>query len=76
MGYRVSRHWLPPSIIKPQVISVQLGALFQILAVSLLKLILAATDFASSFQAFIELTLNSLSVTALFGLFGSSLSGY
>ena len=52
------------------------GALFQILAVSLLKLILAATDFASSFQAFIELTLNSQSVTALFGLFGSSLSGY
>ena len=51
------------------------GALFQSLAVSLLKLTLAATDLASSFQSLMELGLSSLSVIALSGLLGSSFSG-
>ena len=46
---------------------------FLIVSGALFKLNLAATDLASSFQVFIELT---LSVTTLFGLFDSSLSGY
>ena len=52
------------------------GATFQSLAQSLLKLILAAAVFASSFHILIELVLMTLSVTALFGLFGSSFKGY
>ena len=48
------------------------GAIFQSLAQSLLKLILAAPVLASSFQILIELVLMTLSVTDLFGLFGSS----
>ena len=52
------------------------GAIFQSLAQSLLKLILAAPVLASSFQILIELALMTLSVTDLFGLFGSSFKGY
>ena len=48
---------------------------FQSLAESLLKLNLAATDLASSFQIFIELVLIILSVSTLFGLLGSSFRG-
>ena len=52
------------------------GALFQSLAVSLLKLILAAVDEASSFHCLMELGRIDLRQSALFGLLGSSLSGY
>ena len=52
------------------------GAWFQSLAESLLKLIFAATDFASSFHCLIELVLITLSVSVLFGLFHSSFNGY
>ena len=43
---------------------------FQSLAESLLKLNLAATDLAPSFQIFIELVLIILAVSTLFGLLG------
>ena len=52
------------------------GAIFQSLAQSLLKLILAAPVLASSFQILIALVLMTLSVTDLFGLFGLSFKGY
>ena len=44
------------------------GAGFQSLAESLLKLIFAAMDLASSFHCFVELILMTLSVNALLGL--------
>ena len=52
------------------------GALFHNLAESMLKLSLAALDLAESFQTLVVPGLTFLSLLTLFGLFGSSWTGY